>query len=113
VSNFDKIVGKLYENQISQQLGAEVKAPKERVENEEKNKTFDAKFIAGAVAVNGWRRKPKYPEWHISVAFGDTGYENDPGIYGEKDKTKVIEILEEHQRQIALAIQYIKDNFND
>ncbi len=113
MANFDNLLGKLYEQQISQQLGAEVKAPKERVENEEKNHQFGNDYGKGCMEVRAWRRPPEYPEWHISVIFGDSGYECDPGIFMQTDKQKVLELLEDHQRQLTLAIQYIKDNFND
>lgn len=80
--------------------------------NEFEAKEFDAKYMAGAVAVDGWRRKPDQSKWRISIQFGDDG-DGDPGIYMEKDKDRVLAILADHKRQIDEAIQYIKDNFND
>lgn len=32
---------------------------------------------------SAWRRIPEHPDWKVTVKYGDTGYECDPGIYSE------------------------------
>lgn len=44
------------------------------------------------VNVDMWRRFPDQPEWHVSVTFGDNGYECDPGVYMEPVSTALEEI---------------------
>lgn len=113
MSNFDKIVEKLYEKQISQQLGVEVRAsgPEDTGTQEEKEFIPGWGYNEGEMSVKAWRRPPRFSEWRISIGFGDSGHECDPGIYMSTDKEKILAILKRHREQLDKVEQFIKDNF--
>lgn len=48
--------------------------------------------VSGRRGVTAWRRSPEYPEWSISIDYGDTGYECEPGTCGEKKETALKDI---------------------
>lgn len=41
-----------------------------------------------------WRRLPDVPDWRVYVHFGDSGYECDPGVYGEPIDSAIEQVAE-------------------
>lgn len=46
----------------------------------------------GQRRATAWRRLPDVPDWRVYVQYGDSGYECDPGTYGESIETAVSDV---------------------
>lgn len=76
--------------------------------SENEKKRFQPQGGYSMREVDAWRRPPEYPEWSISVSYGDTGWDIDAGTFGE-NKEKALKDIDQAIEDLGRMKKFIEE----